>query len=150
MSRMDPESIAATFAGVSALGAVSTAGVAGWSLLGSRKDSHDRTRPVVVVSLRKGPTMLHGNTYLVIENAGRSVARNIRVTFDPALPDYEHTVDGQPGVVSPILRRRYRNPVSMIAPGHRLSNIYSYLRAGQQGNVEPVPDQLTVLSGLHR
>jgi len=145
MADMDPEYWAATLAGISALAAVATAGIAGWSLAGSRRDSRDRTRPLVVASLRKGPTTSHGVSYLVVENAGQSVARNVEVCFEPPLPDYETTDDGQPGVVAPFLRRRYGAPIAMIAPGHRLKNVYSYITAGVDGNVEPVPDQVTIL-----
>lgn len=144
MSDMDAEIWSATFAGISTLAAIATAGIAGWSLVGSRKDSRDRTRPLIVASLRKGPTMSQGVSYLVVENAGQSVARNIEVRFDPALPDYTTTDDGQPGIVAPFLRRRYQTPIAMIAPGQRLKNVYAYVAAGANGNVEPVPDQVTV------
>lgn len=88
--------------------------------------------------------MSHGVSYLVIENAGQSVARNVKVSFQPPLPDYETTDDGQPGVVAPFLRRRYGTPIAMIAPGHMLKNVYSYISAGINDNVEPVPDEFTV------
>jgi hypothetical protein len=113
-------------------------------LSGSRRDSRDRTRPVIIASLRRGPTMSHGVSYFVVENVGQSIARNVQVSFDPPLPDYDTTEDGQQGVVAPVLRKRYGRPIAMIAPGHRMKNIYSYLAAGVTGNVEPVPDQVTV------
>ncbi|MBB3053541.1 hypothetical protein FHS23_004595 [Prauserella isguenensis] len=141
---MDPQNWSAIFAGVSALGAVATAGIAGWSLLGARKDSRDRTRPVVVASLKKGPEMSLGVVYLVIENNGQSLARHLEVRFDPPLPDYTHTDDGQQGVVAPVLRKRYGTAITLLAPGHQLKNIYSYMSAGSDGNVEPVPAQFTV------
>ncbi|XKK40761.1 hypothetical protein HFP72_09835 [Nocardiopsis sp. ARC36] len=83
-------------------------------------------------------------SYLVIENLGQSVARSLEVDFDPPLPEYETTDDGQPGVVAPFLRKRYSRPIAMIAPGQRLKNIYFYIASGVDGNVEPVPDQFTV------
>jgi len=89
--------------------------------------------------------MSHGSSYLVIKNAGQSVARDVEVSFRPPLPDYETTDDGQPGVVAPFLRRRYGTPIAMIAPGHTLKNVYSYIAAGIDDNVEPVPDQVTIL-----
>lgn len=88
--------------------------------------------------------MSHGVTYLVIENAGQSVARSLEVAFEPPLPEYETTGDGQPGVVAPFLRKRYAGPIAMIAPGQRLKNIYSYVAVGVDGKVEPVPDEFTV------
>lgn len=89
--------------------------------------------------------MSHGVSYLVVENAGQSVARSVEVSFEPPLPDYETTDDGQTGVVAPFLRRRYGTPIAMIAPGHRLKNVYSYITAGVNDSVEPVPDQVTIL-----
>ncbi|MGC0252166.1 hypothetical protein [Pseudactinotalea sp. Z1748] len=129
---------------MSALAAIVTASIAAWSLVGSRRDSRDRSRPLVIASLRKGPTMSHGTTYLVIENVGSSVARDVGVSFDPPLPNYETTDDGQPGIVGPFLRKRYSSTIPMIAPGHRMKNVYSYHAVGVDGNVEPVPDQFTV------
>lgn len=88
--------------------------------------------------------MSHGVTYLVIANVGQSVARNVEITFDPALPNYEKTPDGQPGVVAPILGRRFARPIGILAPGQRLKNIYSHLAVGVEGNIEPVPEKFTV------
>lgn len=88
--------------------------------------------------------MDHGVSYLRIENAGQSVARDVSVSFDPAMPEYEVTDDGQSGVVAPMLRKRYASPISMIAPGHRMKNVYSYVQDGVDDNVEPVPDRFTV------
>lgn len=141
---MSPEIWSAAFAGASALAAIITATVASVSLMGARRDSRDRSRPLVVASLRKGPAMSFGVVYLVIENTGRSLARDIQVTFTPPLPNYEKTADGQRGVVAPFLRKRYGDPLAILAPGQRLSNVYSYVAEGIDGNVEPMPDQLSV------
>lgn len=134
----------ALFAGLSGLAAVTTAAVAIWSLIGARSDSRQRTRPVVIATLQKGPSTSHGVIYLTIENVGNSVARRTSVTFDPPLPDYETTDDGQPGVVAPFLRRRYSDQLPTLAPRQTLKNVYSYIAVGHQGNVEPMPDQFTV------
>lgn len=142
---MESQDWAAAFAGVSAFAAVLTAAIAAWSLAGSRKDSHDRSRPIVTASLRIGPRYSHGTTYLVVRNGGLSVARHVRVTFKPELPEYETTDDGQPGIVAPVLRKRYSEPIPVLAPGESLNNVYSYIAAGINGNVEPVPDRFTVL-----
>lgn len=88
--------------------------------------------------------MNRGVSYLRIENCGQSVARDVSVTFDPPMPSYEKTSDGQPGVVAPMIRKRYDRPISMIAPRHGMKNIYSYVQVGHDGNVEPVPESFTV------
>lgn len=83
---MDSAAWAATFAGVSALGAVTTAVIAAWSLKGSRDDSRERSRPVIVAELQRNP-LTHGAQSLIVRNYGASVAKDVSVKFDPALPD---------------------------------------------------------------
>lgn len=144
MDSMNAQEWAAIFAGLSTLAAIITAIIAAWSLAGSRRDSEDRTRPLVIATLKPGPTMSHGVNYLTIENAGQSVARGVAVAFDPPLPDYEFTEDGQKAVVAPFLRRRYGSKIEMLAPGQSLRNVYSYHSVGTDGNVEPVPDEFIV------
>lgn len=134
---------AGVWAGVSAMASVLTAAIAAGSLTGSRRDSRDRSRPIVVARLRKGPSTSHGVTYLVVSNLGASVARQVQVTFDPELPEYEKAPDGKAGVVAPFLRRRYESPITVLAPTQSLANIYYY--SGMTGrNLEDVPDEFTV------
>ena len=134
---------ASVWAGVSAMASVVTAAVAAVTLNGSRRDSRDRSRPVVVARLRKGPSTSHGVVYLVVSNLGVSVARQVQITFDPKLPEYEMTLDGQAGVVAPFIRRRYEEPIAVLAPTQSLANIY-YYSGTTGGNLENVPDELTV------
>lgn len=140
---MSPEFLSVIFAGVSSLAAVITAVIAAWSLTASRLDSGDRTRPVVIASLQGGPEHVKG-IYLVLHNAGNSVAREVQVAFDPELPSYDRTDDGQKGVVAPVLRQRYASPIGIMAPGQKYKNLYHYPVLGKDGNAESVPDQFTV------
>lgn len=82
--------------------------------------------------------MSHGDAYLVVENLGKTAARDLRVKFNPPLPNYETTPDGQTAVVASFLKKRYENPIVMLAPNQRLKNLYSYI--GSAGvNMEKMP-----------
>lgn len=88
---------------------------------------------------------VRGSQKLVVTNFGPSIARNIWVTFDPLLPDPDPATVGQS--VTPSLKKRYANAISVMAPGMVLENIYYSGRIDGQGkfkNFEPVPDQVKV------
>lgn len=109
---------------VTGLATVVTAVVAMFSLTGSRQDSRERTRPVLVPQLRR-ELLSHGTINLVLHNYGASSAHNVCVAFDPPLPD------SQKLDVADMLKwiaERYAVPYPLLAPGMSLSNVY---RAGQ-------------------
>lgn len=112
---------------VSAIAAIFTAAVAVWSLYGARRDSYERTRPLVVPYAKIGPSYVHGALYLVIENFGRTAAHNVEVTFDPELPDIEPDGDNQPvrDTSAASARARFSEPVKVLAPGQTLANIWT-------------------------
>lgn len=58
----------------------------------------------------------------VVRNAGQSVARNVRVAFDPPLQDED------PSTVSlrTALARRYALTIPVLAPGQELSNAIAF------------------------
>lgn len=144
MFEIDTSTASAAFAGTSAVAAIVTAGIAGWSLIGAYRDSRDRTRPVVTARLRIGPRMAEGYIYLTISNQGASAARDVAISFHPPLPDYQKTDDGQDGVVAPVLRRRYAEPVTIIGIGESLNNLYWYQRGASNEPAEPVPAKFSV------
>ncbi|WP_152539277.1 hypothetical protein [Nesterenkonia sp. AN1] len=129
-------------AGVSTFAAVITLVVAAWSLAGSRRDSRERTRPLVVASLQVGPTFVHGATYLVVGNYGATAARDLTLTFDPALPEGE-----APAAPSLPIRRhsaisiraRYAQPLEVLAPSQKLINLCTN-RAVEQREGDQSPD----------
>jgi hypothetical protein len=65
---------------------------------------------------------VQGMQLLVIKNYGTTVARNVKVSFDPPLdapaPEKAHQS------VAPFLKRRYAKPIPSLAPGQELDNIY--------------------------
>lgn len=131
INAMDMQNVSILFAGLSSFAAVVTAIIAAWSLIGSRQDSHDRTRPVIVVRLVRGPSFTNLKTvYLTVENRGQSLAKGIELTFNPPLPEYEKTTDGLPGIVAPILRKRYANSILMLTPGEQLKKCVLLFASG--------------------
>jgi hypothetical protein len=86
-----------------------------------------------------------GTSELVIENVGQSVAKNVRVTFDPPLPDLQGPEAADK--VTPFLRRRYEHAIPTMPPGRQLFNIYSVGVPGSGStlvNDEPTPEDVTV------
>lgn len=120
----------AWFAGASALAAVVTGVVAIWALVSAQKDSHDRSRPIVVARLRIGPRMSDGITYFVISNMGQSIARDVSVRFDPALSG-DRTTDPY------WIAKRYENPLPLVAPDETWVNIWYAYEEG--GDYRPPP-----------
>jgi hypothetical protein len=134
--------ITAVSAAVTAVMAVVTGVVGIMTLFALRRDSHDRTRPLMSAELR--PRILaRGTAELVVANVGHSVAKDIQVTFEPPLPELD-SQDREETMAS-FLRRRYAQRIPTLAPGHELVNIYAQLRGdGSHGLRESVPYDLTV------
>lgn len=131
-------------AGLSAVAAIATAVIAVWTLRDARVDSRERSRPMVLAEFRRAKHS-NGTIDLIVRNAGPSIARDVKVTFDPVpvVPD-----TGGP-YVTPYLLRRYAEPIPALAPGQELTNIWFAGRAPNDGrhdlvNGEPTPDAVTV------
>lgn len=130
---MEPDTavvVAAIAAGTSALAAIVTAVVAVRSLAGSRRDSRDRTRPVIVAQLKRAP-LSPGTLDLVLSNYGATSAKDVQVRFDPPLPDPSNLSASD---MRQWIGLRYARTFSQWPPGMTLSNVY---RAGHDA-VEPV------------
>lgn len=67
------------------------------------------------------------------------MAKDVRVTFDPPLPDPD--TDPNPGDITPFLQRRYAKAIPTFPPGAILHNVYQTPGDGQ----EPVPDEADVI-----
>ena len=134
--------VSAVAAVVTSAVAIITGTVAIFSFLGLRRDSRDRSRPVMTAELR--PRLLsHGMSELAIRNAGQSVARNVAVTFDPPLNGPEE-INGTPTMLS-FLKNRYEKTMPTIAPGMELTNIYGITKGdGSRDLKEPAPYDVTV------
>ena len=85
-----------------------------------------------------------GTLYLVIRNYGPSVAKNVRVSFDPEIPD--PAPEAARESVVPFLKARYARTIPTLTPGTELRNVY-YVGESQGGffiNSEPTPERVTV------
>lgn len=129
LQQTDPATV---WAGVSALAAVITSLVAVFTLGHIRKDSRDATRPMVVAELRDVP-LATATMALVVRNVGRSVARNVTITFDPPLPQPE---DLHGGLVHHV-NRRYADPIPTLTPGTRFENIWRFRGDADRGQEVP-------------
>ncbi|MEU0150637.1 hypothetical protein [Micromonospora fulviviridis] len=80
-----------------------------------------------------------------MRNVGPTAARNVRVTFEPPIPDLQG--DAASGKVTPFLYRRYSKPIPTIAPGAELINVYSVgVPDGNGGTIndEPTPADFVI------
>lgn len=135
-----------------AASAACAAAIAGWwaafngvrTLRQARKDSKNRGRPMLAAELRRIP-YVKATLTLVIRNLGPTIARNVRVTFDPPIPDPDPQVAAQS--VTPFLKRRYAQPIATFTPGMELANVWFVGRPGDGGqwqNAEPTPERCVV------
>lgn len=140
---IDPAWFTAGAATVTALVALFTARIGLSQLRQVRADSRARSRPMMAAELRK-PPYTRGIQDLVIGNYGQSLARNVKVTFDPPIPDPLPERAAQS--VSPFITRRYAEPIPVATPGMQLTNIWfsGRLEDDLWVNFDPTPDQFTV------
>ncbi len=91
---------------------------------------------MMVGSLRFTGRMKAG---LVVTNAGKSIARKVRVTFDPPLPTHTTTADGQESVLK-YVRDRYAQPVDAWLPEFAARNEFILLtgKKDAHGHLENV------------
>jgi hypothetical protein len=135
--------VAAAALGALGIAAV-TATVAVRTLRQTRRDSKAKARPKIAAELRLVP-YTKGSLSLVVRNTGPSIAKNVRVTFDPPIlmpKDPE-------GLVTPFLLRRFAKPIPVMTPGMELDNLYYVAVPDPAGsrkliNSEPIPDVVTV------
>ncbi|NGO45993.1 COG1361 family protein [Streptomyces ureilyticus] len=110
----------------------------------TRADSVNRSRPMVAAEFRDAYPA-HATLYLVVRNYGPSVAKNVRVTFTPEIPD-PNPEKAERSVI-PYLKERYGRVIPTLTPETELKNVYFSGRAGEDDvfvNWEDVPDQLRV------
>lgn len=106
-------------AAFSALAAIITAVLASKSIRTASKENTERQQPVIVAELQPAKNS-EVAVDLRIKNVGQTVARNVKVTFDPEL-DPDLVVEDR---LSSFILERYADPIPTIAPGQILSNIW--------------------------
>lgn len=143
LAAVDPAWVTAAAATAGVLVALVTAITGLRSLRQLRIDSRERSRPMMAAELRK-PPYVHGTQLLVIRNYGPSIARNVKVTFDPPIP--EPILQRAAESVSPFITRRYAEPIPVVTPGMDLINVWfsGQLEGNEWVNFEPTHDRFTV------
>jgi hypothetical protein len=97
---------------------------------------------VVAAELRR-IQYVPGALALVIKNYGLGVAKNVRVSFEPPIPD-----PADPSTsATPYLKRRYARAIPVLTPGMELENIYRSRDQPGGGKSEPTPEQVLVRVG---
>lgn len=84
-----------------------------------------------------------GCVELVVRNVGPTLARAVKIDFEPALI-VSKDADGP---LTKMLTKRYENPIATLTPGQTLRNIWFAAHSGPDGrfvNAEPTPDRVTV------
>lgn len=119
--------------GVAGLATTITALVAIVTLIRAGRDSRDRTRPVVIAEYRR-PEFGFNTLLLTVKNVGMSLARNVRVTFEPPLQ-----ADGNGLSVASMVKDRYSDPIPVMGQGQELINAVHFGAADRD-----LPQDLTV------
>lgn len=133
---------------VAATAAVAAGVVAIGTLRATKRDSRDRSRPMVGAELVPDPHRSARMASLVVRNFGPSVAYNVKVDFDPPLVEGK-THSGQRSIV-PFIIKRYAEPIPTFMPGNELSNVYFIGKEDPDSpddvirNDEPIPERVTV------
>lgn len=101
----------------------------------SQRDSKSRSRPMVGAELRPDE-YASGTAHMVIRNYGQAVARDVKVTFRPPLPETNDI-----STMIPFIEKRYALPISTLMPGTELSNVWPHESEDDNG----VPERVTVV-----
>jgi hypothetical protein len=136
-----PAKVAGLSAAVGAAAASAAAITGIRTLRRARLDSKNRNRPMVAAELRDDEHA-DGVMLLVIRNYGPTVARNLRVTFSPPIPQDDAL---PPNTTGSLIRMRYEKPISVLTPGMELDNIWYVAAPGDRNeNDEGLADQFSV------
>jgi hypothetical protein len=125
-----------TWTAMGSIATVTAATVAIWTLVALRRDSRDRTRPVMIAEIRPG--VLSDVAELIVRNVGPSVAKNVTFKFDPELPVLEGAEAA--GMTTPYLQRRYSRTIPTFGPGMTMYDVYQ--SSGEP--FEPVPEEFSL------
>lgn len=93
--------------------ALLAAGFAAWQVAVMRRTREDETRPYVVVDVQPSQAD-HILVNLVVENIGRTVAQDVKLTFTPTL---ESTLKQLPPIAEAVL---VKEGIPMMPPGRRI------------------------------
>jgi hypothetical protein len=106
-----------------ALVAIFAAVFAGWQVWEIRRTREEEARPFVVVDVQPSPVS-RKILNLVVENVGRTVARNVRLTFEPPL---QSSGEPYPLAESPLIREG----MPTMPPGRRVEALFEFAPASK-------------------
>lgn len=125
------QSLATVIAAFSAL-------VAARTLSNSRRETEEQNRPFVRVRFKKGlENTSKSSIYLLVENIGRTAARDVKVGFSPPLPDPDHAVNT---VIVRALHDRFARTIPTLAPGEKLASVWWTKSLEDAGDTLPKGD----------
>lgn len=96
--------------------ALLAAGFAGWQVREIRRTRQEETRPFVIVDIQSS-TASSNFLNLVIENAGATVARDVRLSFSPPLRSSKDSVDLESTAL-------ISDGIPMLPPGRRVTAFF--------------------------
>lgn len=124
-----------------AVAAVAAASFAGWGIQRTTSDNRAKAQPFMLAELAQSEHS-ENTIRLLVRNAGKTPARNVRVSFDPPIPDGEENSHGW------VLHERYGQPIAMFAPGQQFSNSWWLsdfsLRDPSSRNIHQLPNEVEV------
>ena len=121
LQQWSPEQYSAFGTMATAVVAVVAAAFAYLQVRHSRQLREDQARPFVVVDFEV-PSHSSHLVYLVIENMGQTLARNVKVTFSPDLESASHVLEGYPLAESTLLK----NGIPSLPPGRRITALFDH------------------------
>jgi hypothetical protein len=109
---------AADWAGLQLLALIAAAIVAWWQVKEARRVREAQAQPFVIVDLEveRGDEI-----YLVISNIGGTIARDVRLKFDPEL---RSSLDSMPGLTPPRELKPLRDVIPNLPPGKRIAVLF--------------------------
>lgn len=137
MSPDEAAVVSAIAAAVSAVVTLIAVGIAAGTLVGARKDAaaaakqaaddrRERLRPILTPELER-ELLSRGTFNLVIRNWGKSPARDVRVTFDPAPPNDLDKLSNEK--MLKWLYQAYKKPIPLWPPRWKMTNV---IRSGHE------------------
>ncbi len=135
------EIINAVGTSVGAVAAVGAAAFAGWGIQRSTNDNRARSQPFMTAEFA---TSEHSDDTIrmLIRNVGQTPARNVRVSFDPPIPEGEKSSHAW------VLHERYDTSIPMLAPGQQFGNSWWLsdfsLEDPSSRNVHELPNEVKV------
>lgn len=136
---MEADSVTALATAVMAVATVGAAWIGVGTLLATKRDSRDRSRPMVAAYLERDPHPTGMTADLVVKNFGPSVAYNVRVEFDPPLVAGA-TKSGQNSVM-PFLLNRYSADIPNLVPQKELRSLWFIFNREESEVHRPVNDE---------